>query len=359
MDRSEVPRVRFRLLFVLMAALLAVACGRTAMRVMSRAVESNLRADAVGALPDGLHVTLCGAGGPLPDPKRSAPCTAIVAGDRLFLVDAGSGAARNLAAVGYQAPRVDGVFLTHFHSDHIDGLGELALLRWTGGSHADKLPLYGPEGVAEIAEGLAHAYRLDSTYRVAHHGEATVPPSGSGYRAVSFAEPSEGEGTVVLDENGLRVTMFRVEHRPVSPAVGYRFDYAGRSVVLSGDTARSANLERFAAGADLLVHEALSPTLMGVVEEAAGRAGNETMRKIAHDVLDYHASPVDAARSAAAAEVGHLLFYHVVPPLPVPGLAGVYLDGVSEAYAGPVTLGRDGTAISLPAGSREIRVLED
>lgn len=163
----------------------------------------------------------------------------------------------------------------------------------------------------------------------------------------------------MLDENGLRVTMFRVEHRPVSPAVGYRFDYAGRSVVLSGDTARSANLERFAAGADLLVHEALSPTLMGVVEEAAGRAGNETMRKIAHDVLDYHASPVDAARSAAAAEVGHLLFYHVVPPLPVPGLAGVYLDGVSEAYAGPVTLGRDGTAISLPAGSREIRVLED
>jgi ribonuclease Z len=328
--------------------------GPLSMRVMETVVEANLRRDRIAELPDGLHVTLCGAGGPLPDPVRSGPCVAIVAGDSLYLVDAGSGAARNLVTVGLPPARVDGVFFTHFHSDHIDGLGELGLQRWTGGSHRLPLPLYGAEGIDEIAEGLNRAYRLDSVYRTAHHGPEVVPPTGAGFRAIGFAEPATGEGTLVLDENGLRVTMFKVDHPPILPAVGYRFDYAGRSVVVSGDTNKSANLEFFAADVDLLVHEALSPELMGIIERAASAAGNRTVTKIAADVLDYHASPREVAEIAAAVEADHLLFYHIVPPMPIPGLASVFMKGVADVYAGPVTLGRDGTALSLPAGSDEI-----
>ena len=325
-----------------------------ALRVMERVLTTNLSADPIGNLPDGLHVRLCGAGGPLPDPKRSAPCVAIVAGDSLYLVDAGSGAARNLAAVGFRAADVEGVFLTHFHSDHIDGLGELGMLRWTAGNHRLPLPLYGPEGLESIVEGLDRAYRLDSVYRTTHHGPRIAPPTGSGFRARSFPEPADGESVIVLERDGLRVTMFRVDHAPVVPAVGYRFDYEGRSIVLSGDTKKNANVERFARGADLLIHEALSPELMEVIRRAAEAAGNTGLAKIAVDVLDYHTTPVEAAEIAEAAGVGHLLYAHVVPPMPLPGLASVFMRGVQEAYGGPVTLGRDGTSISLPAGSEAI-----
>ncbi len=348
--------------FVLVLVLVVAAIawffrGPIAARVVGVVVEANLLADPIGELPDGLHVTLCGAGGPLIDAIRSAPCVAIVAGSSLYLVDAGSGAARNLTGVGLPLARIDGVFLTHFHSDHIDGLGELGVLRWVGGSHRMPLPLYGAEGVGEIAQGLNQAYRLDTIYRTAHHGSEVAPPTGSGFRAVAFREPADGEETVVLEQKGLRVTMFKVEHPPIAPAVGYRFEYGGRSVILSGDTKKSRNLENFAIGADLLVHEALSPELMGIIGSAAERANNHGIAKIAHDVLNYHASPVQAAETAESAGVGHLLYYHIVPPMPVPGLESIFMDGVREAYGGPVTLGRDGTSISLPANSDEIRVI--
>jgi ribonuclease Z len=349
------------LIFFFVSALsLVVGCfgGPIAMRVMRVALETNMAADPIGELPDGLHVTLCGAGGPLPDPIRSGPCLAIVAGRSLYLVDAGSGAARNLAKVGYQPAQVEGVFLTHFHSDHIDGLGELGMLRWVGASHRRPLPLYGAEGLDEIAEGFNQAYQFDAAYRTAHHGSKTVPASGAGFSAHAVPEPVEGAETVVFEQDGLRVTMFKVEHPPIVPAVGYRFEYGGRTVVVSGDTKKSDNLAFFAEGVDLLVHEALSPELMGVIEAAAETTDNAARAKLAADVLDYHASPVEAAEIAESAGVGHLLFYHVVPPMPLPGLSSIFMDGVHEAYGGPVTLGRDGTSISLPTGSDEIRVLK-
>jgi ribonuclease Z len=341
---------------VAIAAVLVVWVFRStiAVRVMSAAVENGLLADPIGDLPDGLHVTLCGAGGPFPDPDRSAPCLAIVAGRSLYLVDAGSGAARHLTRIGFQPGQVEAVFLTHFHSDHIDGLGELGVVRWVGGSHRLPLPIYGAEGIAEITQGLNQIYRLDSVYRTAHHGPEVLPPTGSGFRAREFREPAPGESNVVLEKDGLRVTAFKVEHPPIVPAVGYRFDYKGRSVVVSGDTSKSANLERVASGADLLVHEALSPELIGVLQHAAEAAGNEAIAKISVDVLDYHATPVEAAESAQSAGVGHLLYYHIMPPMPIPGLDSIFLGGVNDAYDGPVTLGRDGTSFSLPAGSDQI-----
>lgn len=349
---------RLPILLLLVGLGFVVSCfqGPIAKRVMRAGIEGAQSADPIAERPDGLHIVLCGAGGPLPDPVRSGPCAAVIAGSQVFLIDAGSGAARRLTRLGVAPGLVEAVFLTHFHSDHIDGLGELGIQRWVGGSHALPLPVYGAEGVAEVTGGFNQAYRLDAIYRTAHHGPEVAPPTGAGLRPESFPEPADGEGVVVLEDADLRITMFRVDHPPIVPAVGYRFDYKDRSLVLSGDTKKSANLERFAEGVDLLVHEALSPELMAVVADASRAAGRTNIEAIAHDVLDYHATPVQAAESAASVRAGHLLYYHVVPPMPIPGLASVFLDGVDEAYDGPVTLGEDGTAISLPAGSDRIDV---
>lgn len=333
--------------------------GPLAMQITSAALSNNMGRTGLEDFEQGLHVVLCGSSGPLVDPQRSGPCLALIAGEKLYLVDPGAAAYRTLTAQGLQPGAVQAVFLTHFHSDHISGLGELGVMRWVGGSWTTPLPVHGPEGVNEITNGFNQTYRLDSVYRTAHHGTKVTPPTGAGLAAERFAEPPLGESTVILESDDLRVTVFRVDHDPVKPAVGYRFDYKGRSVVVSGDTSKSANLERFATGVDLLVHEALSPTLMGVIGDAARDAGVSSIAKVAADVLTYHATPVEAAESAETANAGHLLFYHIVPPLPVPGLASVFLEGVGDAFGGPVTLGQDGTTISLPAGSDRIVVVSE
>ena len=128
---------------------------------------------------------------------------------------------------------------------------------------------------------------------------------------------------------------------------------------MSGDTIRSAEVERLAEGVDLLIHEALAPHMVAILRDAAREAGLARRARILDDILDYHASPVDAARSAAQAGVGHLLLYHIVPPLLVPGAQAAFLEGVADAYSGEVTLGRDGTRVSLPADSGTIRVAGD
>jgi ribonuclease Z len=113
-----------------------------------------------------------------------------------------------------------------------------------------------------------------------------------------------------------------------------------------------------AQGVDLVVHEALSTQLLGVIHDAAAAADQRGLAKITTDILDYHTTPVQAAEIAEAAGARHLLLYHIVPPLLVPGLESAFLDGVSGAYSGGVTLGRDGTRISLPSGSEAIDVIQ-
>jgi ribonuclease Z len=343
---------------VVVAVVVAVVVGigwlfrtQITLRLMERTVARNLGAGRIAELPDGLHVGLCGAGSPLPDPERSGPCVAVVAGRSLWIVDAGSGAARVLARMRLPPGRVRGVLLTHFHSDHIDGLGELMLLRWTGGAHAAPLPVYGPPGVETVVDGFDRAYALDAGYRVAHHGPAVMPPAGAGGVARSFATPAAGTSAVVFEQDGLRVTTFAVDHAPVVPAVGYRFDYRGRSAVVSGDTAKSAEVARAAEGADLLVHEALAPAGGAARPRAAARAGAKNVEQITRDILGYHTTPVEAAEIARDAGVRRLLYYHIVPPLPLAPLRTVFLRGVADVYDGPVTIGRDGTLVSMPAGS--------
>ena len=174
--------------------------------------------------------------------------------------------------------------------------------------------------------------------------------------AKPFNRPKDRVGVPVWDDGDLKITMFGVEHQPVRPAVGYRFDYKGRSVLVSGDTKKSDNLAYFARDIDLLVHEALAAHMIAVAERAARASGNEMRAKIMSDIPDYHATPVEVAEIAQAADVGHLLYYHVVPPLPVPGLDVVFLEGTADAYDGPITLGVDGTMISLPANSDVIEL---
>ena len=323
--------------------------------VASRMMEKRMGGDALAELPDGLHVGLCGAGSPFPDDLRSGPCTLVVAGQRMMVFDAGSGAARNIGKMGFNHGRIAAVFLTHFHSDHIDGLGELMLQRWVTTSNVAPLPVHGPAGVQQVVGGLMQAYAQDQHYRVAHHGQPTVPASGFGGNPVPFQLGADGRAVLVKDAD-LEVVAFTVDHAPVHPSVGYRIQYKGRTVVLSGDTRKSPAVQREAANVDLLVHEALSVRLVQLLADGAAAAGRKNLVKIFADIQDYHATPEQAAETARDAKARHLLLNHIVPTLPpLAGLDKVFLGDATAIYGQPVRIGTDGDFVSLPAGSTEVR----
>jgi ribonuclease Z len=303
---------------------------------------------------DALRALLCGTGSPMPHPTRAKACVAVFAGGRFWIVDTGPGSWNRLGLLRVDGSRIAGVLLSHFHSDHIGDLGEFNLNTWVMGRPAP-LRVFGPPGVEEVVAGFREAYALDTKYRIAHHGADFLPEAAGRMEARPIPGPSEGGGpAVVLDEDGLRITAFAVNHDPVKPAYGYRFDYRGRSIVVSGDTRKAPGLVRAAKGADVLVHEAQAKHLVDWIGEEAAKAGRPRVAKIAADIQSYHTSPVEAAEAANEAGVGLLVLTHLTPPPPMRVVERVFTRGVSDVRPDGWLLGDDGLLVELPVGSKAI-----
>jgi len=310
---------------------------RGATAVLSRAPEP----------PDGMRVIVCGSASPLGrDPERAQACIAVVTAEHFFLFDVGARSPLRMAQAGLPMQRITGVFLTHFHSDHIAALPDVNLASWVQGRPAP-LDVYGPAGVQSVVDGFNAAYGLDRGYRTAHHGAARLPPELGPMRAQSF-EPGE----VVWQDDLLTVTSFAVEHPPIEPAVGYRVDYRGRSVVISGDTNVADGLFGAARGADILFHDALSRTLLDPMIEAATDLDLPSA-EIMNDVIDYHADVTLLPVRAAEADIKLLALYHLVPA-PNALTERMFLRGLPD----DVILTRDLHTFDLPADSDEIRITE-
>jgi ribonuclease Z len=303
------------------------------------------RASVELAQPGELSVLLCGTDAPLPDPHRAGACDVVAAGNDLYVVDSGLGSVSNLLTWRVPLQNVKGVLLTHFHSDHVAELGELRLQTWVAGRRSP-LKVYGPPGVEDVVAGFNKAYSHDADYRTAHHGEAFLPRED--VDLVAMPIPMSSATAPVFDAKGLKVTAIRVNHGPVKPAYGYRFDYAERSVTISGDTSYYPPLAQAARGSDVLVHEAQSNVLVGILEQALRAANRPRPAKIMHDIPSYHTTPVEAARIANLAQAKLLVFTHINPPLPDAIAERAFLDGVSDVRSDGWLLGRDGTLIRLP-----------
>lgn len=343
------------ILALVLAGGLAWVFGQRAIgeRLFAEAIRERAGIDPSAALPDGLHAYVCGTGSPLPDENRAGPCIAVLAGRTGLVFDAGSGSVRKLGAMGFPMDRLEGAFLTHLHSDHIDGLGELMLQAWMAGGRGAPLPIHGPPGTGEVVDGFAAAYRIDRGLRIAHHGTDTARPGGFGGAPREFT-PEEIAGGIVYDADGVTVTAFRVPHDPVEHAYAYRVNYKGRSVVISGDLRYHPPLAEFARGTDVLFHEALNPDLVGQIGKAAEKVGNAGAAKIMADIPSYHATPEEAAKVAEAAGVRALVYYHMIPAPPLRLLNAAFLGDAPKHYGGDIRIAKDGLLVSLPAEAEAV-----
>lgn len=295
---------------------------------------------ASAAAAQDFRVTLLGTGSPNPLPDRFGPSTLVEAGSQKLLFDAGRGATIRLAQIGVPIGALNATFLTHFHSDHVNGLPDLWLTGWIDrpyGGRKGPFRIIGPVGTRGLMGGLEQAYKDDLRIR---NDDEKFPMEAIAVAASDFSE----EG-VVYEKDGVRVTAFNVDHgKYITPAVGYRVDFGGRSVVLSGDTRYSENLIKHATGATLIVHEVAA-------------ANPDLLRKstVVQVIFAHHTSPQEAGTVFTKTRPKLAAFTHLVligGPNAKPPTPDEVAAQTRETWAGPLAVGTDLMAFDL----REDRV---
>jgi ribonuclease Z len=276
-------------------------------------------------------VTLLGTGTPIPIPDRFGPSTLVEAGNQKLLFDAGRGATIRLRQIsatkgtGTIMSKIDALFLTHYHSDHTLGIPDLWLTGWLGNSRKEPFRLIGPVGAKSLMANLERAYALDIKIRLE---DEKLPPEG----IATVVEEFEKDG-VVYDKDGVKVIAFTVDHgEAIKPAVGYRIEYKGRAVVISGDTRYDQNVIKYSTGVDLLIHEVCiaRPELL---------SNPYIQRVIAHHTTPREAGQVFSLAKPKLAVYSHIVFLggSAVPPATVDDLVA----GTRETYNGPLQVGAD------------------
>lgn len=324
------------------------------------ATEMSARTNTAPLADDALRVAICGSSAPLPSVDRAKACVAVFAGGRFWIVDSGPESTENLVLWGIPLSQIGGVLLTHFHSDHLGDLGELQLQSWAGG-RPEPLAVYGGPGVEGVVEGFNLAYRLDQGYRTEHHGESVMPSAAWGMVAKTVEldgapTPAKDRSALVYDDGALRITALEVDHAPIEPSYAYRFDYRGRSVVVTGDLKYHRPLVDGARDADLLVSEAISRTMTKSLEDAAHAVSRDRTAAIMHDVQDYHISPEEAATIANDAGVGLLVYYHLLPAPDGALPRRLFARGVDAVRPDGWTIADDGSLYTLPLDSEAIEI---
>lgn len=281
--------------------------------------------------PDNLQVILLGTGCPLPSLQRAKPSQVVLAGGKIFVVDCGAEVVTRLIQAGIGVPQIDDIFITHHHTDHNSGFVDLLVSGAVGTNVSGRnkpMNVYGPSNTRNIIGKLQEHLEWDTYLRNRQgksHPDAT---------RITYHEMDEG---LIYDQDGVQVTIFKVDHGIVKPASGFRFDYKGKRIVISGDTRPCENLIKHAQNADILVHEAYSNRW---IEEAVKMfpAKSET----ADGIRAYHSSTLEAAEVAKKARVKQLVLTHLTPaPSPVWYFEKHWASGVSDHFNGKVRIGRD------------------
>lgn len=295
--------------------------------------------------PSVITVVMCGTGSPIPSDRAQA-CTAVFANGKFLLFDAGDGAQRSMEALNMPVDALSAIFITHFHSDHIADIGEAISRSWIGGRTAP-LPVYGGTGVTRVVQNFNDTYAVDEVYRIAHHGE-TVFTTGTMAASAIEVTGADENGIEIFNEDGVTVHAYGVVHAPIEPALGYRVEFGGKSVVISGDTIDTAGLVNASAGADVLVSEVMNKSLIEETECALGRLGQTRNETIFRDIRTYHIDVAELGALAETAGVGTLVLTHQVPTLDGALAETFFTNPVAALFSGTLVTAVDGDRVVVP-----------
>lgn len=274
-----------------------------------------------------MDVVLLGTGTPLPDPDRAGPATLVRTDGRNLLVDCGRGVLMRLAGAGIRNPSLlEAVLITHLHSDHTCDFNEVLTMWWAAQPTDVPLRVIGPVGTRDWVDRTIAMMADDIRYRMEHHADLNWRPR---------CEVTEVADGVAYDVDGLRVSSALEDHGPVKPALGYRFETQGSAVVVAGDTVPCPGLDTLCRDADAYVQTVLRPDLVRAIP----------LPRI-QDILDYHSSVEDAARTATRNGVGKLVLTHMLPFCPV-GTETEWKDEAKAHFDGEVIVGPDLTSITV------------
>lgn len=294
--------------------------------------------------PSRMTVVTCGTGSPFPS-ERAQSCLAVFVNGKFLLFDAGDRAQNSMETLNLPITDIETVFLTHFHSDHIADLGEVISRSWILG-RTQPIEIYGGPEVEQVVNAFNLVYAADEIYRVEHHGEA-VFPNPLAATAVAFESPGP-EGRVVYESDGVRVLAYSVDHSPVGTALGYRVEYSGKVVAISGDTIDTPGLHALAANADVLVSEVMNKSAVEDTECAFGRIPDSRLEKIFADIRSYHIDLPELAQLASDADVATLVMTHLVPTPLSPAQGDAFFSQPAAAiFGGTVILAEDGTEVVI------------
>ena len=292
------------------------------------------------------RVTLLGTGDPIPRPDRFGPATLVEVAGQELLFDVGRGAATRLVQMGVPLSALDATFITHFHHDHLIGLDDVWMTGWIPppfGRRSEPMEIWGPTGTASMLSSLEKAFELNTSIRIP---DELLPPDGIKLIAHEFDKDG-----VVYEKDGVSVTAFTVDHGAlIKPAYGYRVDYDGRSVVISGDTKFDRNLLAAAKGADLIVHE------VALASDELLASSEQFQRIVGH-----HTTPEEAGIVFAEVKPKLAVYTHLVilsgPTIPEAPLSSL-IPRTRTNYDGPLVVGEDlmsfdiGETVSISKAAR-------
>ena len=280
-------------------------------------------------------ITLLGTkGGPAIRPGSSMPTATLVElAGQTMLVDAGLGCTSALTRAGVTLTDLDAVLITHLHSDHYLELGPLLHTAWTAGLKKP-LPIYAPKGLDTYWQGFLASMVFDIETRIADEGRPDL---------AALAPIHLLDDNTTLHLGDLTITTLRNHHPPVKDSFALKLTGAGKTVVLSGDTAPIPEMATFARNADLLVHEAM---LIPGVQKIVDRMGYKDDRLLNH-ILRSHTPAEDAAKIAQRAGVKALALNHLIPADDPEVTAKDWLQATQPQYSGNIHIGHDGLRITL------------
>ncbi len=288
--------------------------------------------------PDGIVAVTVGTATPLPG-KRAQTGTAIFVNGYFFVFDVGAGVVQKAENLGLPLTNLDGIFLTHYHSDHMMDLPNMISRSWVLGREND-LYVYGPDSLTTLVNAANAFLQIENQHRVDHHGPEIMDISRAAGIPREF-HVGQDSSAVMFEQDGIRITAFDVDHEPIEPAIGYVIEYKGKKVVISGDTKENVLLEEMARDCDLLIHEVMLMSFQKIVEEASAEAGMDRIAHIIHDIQDYHTGTFEVAALAERANVKKLVLNHLAPAPDNAIIKNMYLNEL-KGYSGPLHLANDG-----------------